>query len=62
MAEKEWEVYINDKHYGLVYDETKEGAESWVAKEMGVEYAHNEGFVDIVAEDNETEQEDMLPH
>tara|TARA_B100001123_G_C15316598_1_gene1026318 strand:- start:2246 stop:2416 length:171 start_codon:yes stop_codon:yes gene_type:complete len=53
-AEKEWTVTVTAK--AIVYDETKEGAEQWVAHNL------DEMSFDIEAEDNETSEEDMLPH
>ena len=52
--EKEWEVTISGTT--TVYDETKEGAEQWVAHNL------DQCHLDIEAEDNETAEENMLPH
>ena len=54
MAEKEWTVTVSGEM--IVYDETKEGAEQWVAHNL------DEMSFDIEAEDNETPEENMLPH
>ena len=51
MKEKEWQVYINDEYVSTVYDETKEGAEQFIAQDKGLEYARSEGYVSIVAWD-----------
>ena len=54
VVEKEWEVTISGTT--TVYDETKEGAEQWVAHNL------DQCHLDIEAEDNETAEENMLPH
>ena len=54
MAEKEWTVTISGTT--TVYDETKDGAEVWVAQNL------DQCYLDIKAKDNETAEEDMLPH
>ena len=58
MAEKEWAVTVTAK--AIVYDETKEGAEGWTRDNLR-DLVWNFS-IDIKAEDNETPEEDMLPH
>jgi len=62
MKEKEWQVYINDEYVSTVYDETKEGAEQFIAQDKGLEYARSEGYVSIVAWDTGATEEEMEPH
>ena len=58
VVEKEWTVTVTAT--AIVYDETKEGAEGW-ARDNLRDLIWNFS-IDIEAEDNETAEEDMLPH